>query len=84
MHFIVKLVKDKEYDVLLDFIKTLCLENASISHYYLLSALTKQKLTAEEYKQFVYFTIDLQTWLDQNKQITNQFTDAIFVWLQLI
>lgn len=81
--FITKLVKEKEYDVLLDFFKTLCKKNVSVSHYYLLSALTKNKLNKEEYKEFVDFTIDLHTWLVENKQIDNEFKDTIFIWLQL-
>ena len=81
--FITKLVKEKEYDVLLDFFKTLCIENVSISHYYLLSALTKNKLNKEEYKDFVNFAIDLLAWINDNKQIDNQFTDTILAWAQL-
>ena len=82
--FMKKLVKNKEYDVLLDFIKTLCINNVSIRHYYLIAALTSEKLNADDYREFVNFTIDLQTWLSNNKQISNNFIDAIFAWLQLI
>ena len=82
--FMKKLVKNKQYNVLLDFIKTLCINNVDINHYYLIAALTSEKLNTEDYTEFVNFTVDLQTWLTNNKQISNNFIDTIFVWLQLI
>lgn len=79
--FINKAIKEKQYDLLIDFFDTLCKEDVSLKHYYLVQALRKNKLNSNDELYFHNFVIDLHERIDSLED--NPFTDALKMWCQL-
>lgn len=79
--FIVKAIKEKKYDVLIDFFDTLCKEDVPLKHYYLVQALRKTKLNSDDELEFHNFIIDLHDRITPLNDLP--FTDALKMWCQL-